>query len=66
MTISHLDDPLLHQQLLAESAQESLRQLASDTALPVRLRTLAARLHHRVSGLARALRHPEALERERR
>jgi len=62
----YLDDPLLHQQLLAESAQESLRQLASDPALPPRLRTLAARLHHRVSALARALRHPAAIERERR
>ena len=62
----YLDDPLLHQQLLAESALESLRQLASDEALPQRLRTLAARLHHRVSGLARALRHPQRVEQERR
>ena len=61
-----LDDPYLHQQLLAETALENLRQLAADEALPQRLRSLCARLHWRLSPVARALRHPQRVEQERR
>jgi hypothetical protein len=61
----YLDDPYLHQRLLAETALENLRQLASDEALPQRLRSVCARLHLRLRPVTRALHHPQAIARER-
>jgi hypothetical protein len=61
----YLDDPYLHQQLLAETALANLRQLASDDALPQRIRSRCAKLYGRLRPVARALRHPKAIERER-
>lgn len=62
----YLDDPYLHQQLLAETALANLRQLASDEALPQRLRNRCARLYWGLRPVARALRHPRATLYERR
>ena len=51
----YLDDVLLSQRVLAHQARDSLRTLATDTALPGPLRTTAAALAVCLGKFSRAL-----------